>query len=199
MWGGFLPEQTRNVLLWCLCCGSNNTRREIHFSIGMLRWILPKSKFVLEKKILENNFEFFASNDLLITLLDLSDDCNPGYELAPNGTCVLCPLGTYRTLGTPAVCSACPSDKTTPNTGSTKASDCSLSKYQSYNIQNLKHSKSSYWCLRGNKDGRHGASYHRNFLFSFWFQSKSLQANIAWVTTYFSLKSRVVIFYDIFF
>ncbi|XP_061175426.1 uncharacterized protein LOC133184388 [Saccostrea echinata] len=54
------------------------------------------------------------------------NDCNPGFELAPNGTCVRCPLGKYRTLGTTAVCVACPSDKTTPATGSTSVADCSL-------------------------------------------------------------------------
>ncbi|XP_062611525.1 uncharacterized protein LOC134273339 [Saccostrea cucullata] len=54
------------------------------------------------------------------------NDCNPGFELAPNGTCVRCPLGKYRTLGTTAVCVTCPSDKTTPTTGSTSIADCSL-------------------------------------------------------------------------
>lgn len=138
--------QSKRGMFYCDACAVGQTTRGEKSTSQSECYgeFYQKANLFLEKKILENNFEFFASNDLLITLLDLSDDCNPGYELAPNGTCVLCPLGTYRTLGTPAVCSACPSDKTTPNTGSTKASDCSLSKYQSYNIQNLKHSKSSY-------------------------------------------------------
>ena len=67
-------------------------------------------------------------SDILRLSWNPADDCNPGYELAPNGVCVQCPVGTYRTLGTPAVCKACPSDKTTPGNGSTSINDCTLSK-----------------------------------------------------------------------
>ncbi|KAJ8319082.1 hypothetical protein KUTeg_004173 [Tegillarca granosa] len=54
------------------------------------------------------------------------DFCPSGKELAPNGSCLPCQVGKFRTAGVQILCEDCPTNLTTLDTGSTKQSDCNI-------------------------------------------------------------------------
>ncbi|XP_035824571.1 uncharacterized protein LOC101861248 [Aplysia californica] len=57
-----------------------------------------------------------------------SEGCESGEQLLPTGNCAPCPAGTYRQLGVNLVCTACPSDYTTPDDSSISADNCTVLK-----------------------------------------------------------------------
>lgn len=54
------------------------------------------------------------------------DTCQDGYYLTASGSCLPCPVGTYRKRGQTLQCIACQAGYVTPSTGSTDASQCTI-------------------------------------------------------------------------
>jgi len=58
--------------------------------------------------------------------LECRDECPNGEQLSPDGICVLCPRGTYRTQSLQPACVRCPLERTTEISGATTVDDCTL-------------------------------------------------------------------------
>ncbi|KAL5272210.1 hypothetical protein ACHWQZ_G000440 [Mnemiopsis leidyi] len=71
------------------------------------------------QKVLD--FGFFEV--AIIRQKEPSDDCDPGYTVSQNGTCLQCPAGYFSASGTATNCSQCPDNKFSPP-GSDSETDC---------------------------------------------------------------------------
>ena len=86
-----------------------------------------------------------------VSELECRDECPNGEQLSPEGLCVPCRRGTFRTQGVHPACVSCPLERTTQSTGSTSVDDCTLpickaGKYFSNYLVNYRiiHSKMAY-------------------------------------------------------
>ena len=72
-----------------------------------------------------DTMDVFNKTHVFIT----SDTCDDGKELRPDGSCELCPVGTYRQKGVQSKCVQCRENFITPDVGGVTEADCSVRMY----------------------------------------------------------------------